>query len=153
MRACSQSLKRRKLWNGEASAPDQRRAGDEIAAVADQIPIARKTPQSLHRSEIDQLVLQNLVGRMRVVNHLPFGVMPDDGRAAQPLEDAHLDFLRTERDQPVEAGGKTFQRFARQPDNQVGVDMHAGFVAQKMEIVRQPLIILPAADEPRRLPG
>ena len=132
--------------------PNQRRGFDKVAAVADQVPVAREPAQPLHRREINQLVLQNFVGRMRIVNHLPFGVVPDNRRAAQPFQNADLDFLRAERDEPVEAGGKTFQRFAGQADNQIGVDVNAGFAAQKMEIVLQPFVILPAADEPRRLP-
>ena len=110
-----------------AVAPDQRRGFDEVAAVADQVPIPREAAQPLHRGEINQLVLQNFVGRMRVVNHLPLGVVPDNRRAAQPFEDADLNFLRAERDEPVEAGGKTFQRFAGQADDQIGVDVNAGF--------------------------
>ena len=42
---------------------------------------------------------------MLVVNHFPFGVVAHDGCAAQPLENAHLDFLRTDRHEPVEPGG------------------------------------------------
>ena len=73
--------------------------------------------------------------------------MPDNRRAAQPFQNADLNFLRTERDEPVEAGGKTFERFAGQPDDQIGVDMDAGFAAQEMEIVGELFVILPAADE------
>ena len=108
-------------------APDQRRGLDEVAAVADQVPVAREAPQPLHRREINQPVLQDFVGRVRVIDHLPFGVVPDDRRAAQPLEDAHLDFLRAERDQAVEARGKTLQALARQAGDQIGVDVDAGF--------------------------
>ena len=54
---------------------------------------------------------------MRAIGHLPFRVMPHDGRATQPFQDADLDFLRAERDKPVEARAKTFHRFARQADD------------------------------------
>src|SRR5208282_2400277 len=83
---------------------------------------------------------------MRAVNHLPFGVVPDNRRAAQPFENAHLNFLWAERDEPVEPGGKTFQRFARQPGNQVSVDVNASLASEKTKIILQPFIILPAFD-------
>ena len=73
--------------------------------------------------------------------------MPDNRRAAQPFQDADLDFLRTERDEPVEPGPKTFQCFTGQTDDQIRVDVNAGFAAQKIEIIRQPFTVLPAADE------
>ena len=124
-----------KIVNGDAPLlPDQRRGGDEVAAVADQVPVAREAAQPLHRGKINQLVLQNLIRRMGVVNHLPFGVMPDDGRAAQPFQNADLDFLRAERDEFVKAGGKTFQRFARQADNQIGVDVDAVSFRRKLKL-------------------
>jgi len=84
---------------------------------------------------------------LRVVNHLPFGVVPDNRRAAQSFEDAHLNFLRTECDKPAEPGGKALQRFAGQPHNQIRMDMDAGFTAQKMEIVGELFMVLPPADQ------
>ena len=73
--------------------------------------------------------------------------MPHDGRAAQAFQDADLDFLRPERDEAVKAGGETFERFAGQSYDQVGVNMHAGFAAQEMKVVRELVVVLPAADE------
>jgi len=43
--------------------------------------------------------------------------MPHDRRAAQPLENADLDFLRRESDQPIKSGCKTCQILSRQSDN------------------------------------
>ena len=37
--------------------PDQRRCLDEVAAVADEIPILREASHPLHRGEADELVL------------------------------------------------------------------------------------------------
>ena len=37
---------------------------DEVAAVADEVPKAGETAQLLHGGEIDEFVLQDLVGRM-----------------------------------------------------------------------------------------
>ena len=58
-----------------------------------------------------------------------------------------MNFLRTERDESVKTGGETFQRFAGQADDQIRVDVDAGFVAQKIKIICHPLVILPATDE------
>ena len=77
-----------------SAAPDERRAFHEVAAVAGQIPVAGEAAQALHHGKINELVLQNFVGWMSAVNHLPFGVVPDNWRAAQPFQDADLDFLR-----------------------------------------------------------
>jgi len=101
----------------------------------------------LHGGEVNELVLQNFVGRLRIVNHPPIGVVPDNRRAAQPLQDADLDFLRAERDEPVKAGGKAFDDFARQTDDQIGVDVNAGFAAEEMEIGRELFVILPTLDQ------
>ena len=84
--------------------------------------------------KIQEFVLQDLVGRMGAVNHLPIRIVCDDGRAAQPFQNANLDFLRTQSQQAVEAGGKTFQRFARQAGDQIGVDVDAGLLAQETEL-------------------
>ena len=129
------------------AAPDQRRAADEVPAVARQIPVARETAQRLHGGKINQPVLENFVRRMRVIDHLPFGVVPDDGSAAQPLEDADLDFVRAECEQPVKARGKTLDGLARQAGNQIGVEVDAGLAAEKAEVIFEPPIILAAVDQ------
>ena len=100
-RTYNQSLQRRKEWKGETSVLQMRRRGfDEVAAVADQIPVLRETAQALHRGEINQLWSGEFrPGRMRAVNHLPLGVVPDDGRAAESLEDANWISLRAQSDQ------------------------------------------------------
>ena len=94
-----------------------------------------------------QLVLQNLVRRLRAVDHLPLGVVPHDRRAAQPLEDADLDLLRPQRDEPVEAAAEALEVFARQADDQVGVDVNAGLRAEEAQVVLELRVVLPAADE------
>src|SRR5205823_6702635 len=76
----------------------------------------------------------------------PFGVVADDGRAAQPFQNADLDFLWTKRNETVETSGETFQRFARQPDNQIGVNMNASFGAKKTQVVGELLVVLPTLD-------
>src|SRR5437879_4269852 len=74
--------------------PDQRRAFHEVAAVGDQIPKSCESTHLLHRWKIDQFVLENFVGRMRIVSHLPFIVVTHNRRPAKALENSHLDFLR-----------------------------------------------------------
>src|SRR5204863_6496415 len=74
-------------------------------------------------------------------------IVADDGRAAQALEDAHLDFLRSERDQAVEARTEAFHGLTRQPDDEVGVDMDARLRAEEMEVVGELDGVLPPADE------
>jgi hypothetical protein len=49
---------------------------------------------------------------MRIIGHQPFGVVPGESRAAEPLENADLNFMRAERDEPVESSRKALQRFA-----------------------------------------
>ena len=102
--------------------------------------------QTLHGGEIEQLVLQNLIRRICAVNHQPFAVVPDNRRAPQSCQDANLDFLRAERDKFVKTGGKTFERFARQPDDQICVDVDTGFAAEIIKIIRKPFVILATAD-------
>ena len=109
--------------------------------------MTRKAAEFLHGGKIDQFVLQNFIGRMRVVDHLPFGIVPDDGRAAETFEDADLDFLRIEGDETIESGGKIFDAFAGQANDEVGVDMNACLLAQEMEIVLEAGVILATFDE------
>jgi hypothetical protein len=66
---------------------------------------------------------------------------------AQALEDTHLNLLRPERDEPVEPGGEAGQGLTRQTDDEVRVDVHRGLGPEKMKIIREPLVVLPAADE------
>ena len=72
--------------------------------------------------------------------------MADDGRAAQALEDADLDLLRAQRDEPVEAAAEALQIFARQADDEIGVDVDAGVLAEKAQVVLEANEVLSAAD-------
>jgi len=65
--------------------------------------------QALHRREIKEPVLQQLVRRMRIIGDQPFVVVPDNRGAAQPFKNAHLNFLRLQRNQPVEPGAETLK--------------------------------------------
>ena len=92
--------------------------------IGDHVPVAGKALDALHGGEIDRRVLQDGVGRLRVVGHGKVCRVPRYGRAAQALEDAELDLVRGQRVQAVEAMGKTLQRFAGQAEDEVGV--HVG---------------------------
>src|ERR1041385_2699092 len=94
--------------------PQERDGFEEGAAVGGDVPIFGKATEALHRGEVDEPRLQDFVRRMRIVAQGPFGVVTDDGRAPEALEEADLDFLRAEADEAVEARGKALDVFARQ---------------------------------------
>jgi hypothetical protein len=77
-----------------------------------------------------------------LITHLPFGVVADDGRAAQSLENADLNFLRPERDEPIETRAEALHVFAGQADDEIGVDMDARRAAQEVEVILEPAEIL-----------
>src|SRR5439155_25955689 len=109
--------------------------------------IAREAAQPLHGGEINELVLQNLIGRVWIIGHLPFEVVAHNRCAAQTLEEADLDFLRPKGYQPIETRGKTLQALAGQACNQIGMDINASVSAQKVKIFFESLIILAALDQ------
>src|SRR5207302_5350964 len=84
---------------------------------------------------------------MRIIDHLPLGIVTRNRRATQPLENADLNLLGSERQQAIEPGPEALQGFARQSDDQVGVDVNSGLGAQKPQILLQPLTILAPLDE------
>jgi hypothetical protein len=61
--------------------------------------------------------------------------MPGDGRTAQAFEDAHLDLVRPEGQQPVETLAKACHVFARQADDQVGMQMRLTVLPQPAQVV------------------
>src|SRR5262249_17831599 len=107
----------------------------------------RETAQPLQRREIDQLILQDFVGWMRIIGHLPFSIVSNDWCAAQPLEQAHLNLLRPKRNEPVETCSKTIERLSRQTHNEISMDVHARMLAEKSQIVLQSLVILPPLNQ------
>ena len=131
---------------GAPAGPEQGGGLDEVAAVGDEVPVAAEPPDALHRGEVDVIRPQHLVRRVRAVDHAPLGVVADDRRAAQPLEDADLDLLRAERDEPVEPGGEAGEVLARQAGDQVGVDVYARLAPEEPQVLREFRVVLPAAD-------
>ena len=62
------------------------------------------------------------------------GGVPGNGRAAQALQYAQLNLMRSQRMQLVKALGKAGQRFAGQAKNQVGVQVGVGLIDQPGKI-------------------
>src|SRR5689334_12264678 len=84
---------------------------------------------------------------MTAIDHLPPFVMPRDWRPAQPLQNAHLNFVRLEPDQSVKSSRKALQRFAWEAGDQIGVNVNSRALPQKLKIIAQALVILAAFDE------
>ena len=72
--------------------------------------------------------------------------MTGNRRAAQPLENAELDFMRTQGHQLVEAAGEHLDRFTGQAGNQIDVQMCLGVVAQPFEVAARHIVLLSARD-------
>src|SRR5215470_12543235 len=73
--------------------------------------------------------------------------MTDDGGASQPLQNSDLDLLRPQTDEPVESGSEALEGFSRQPRDQIGMNMNAGLLSQKSEIVLETSVILAALNQ------
>ena len=72
--------------------------------------------------------------------------MPGNGGAAEPFEDADLDFMRAKRDEAIKAGGKTVETFAGQSDDEVGVKVDTGVFAEPAKVLLGFGVVLPASD-------
>ena len=83
---------------------------------------------------------------MRAVDHAPLGVVPHDRRATQTFQNADLNFLRPPGIKAIEAAAKSREVFAGQADDEVGVNVHAGVVAQPSQVVGQAIVILPTGN-------
>src|SRR5207237_7469355 len=96
---------RRRAGRGEwqVSFPKQPQALPEVAAVTHQIPITGKPPHLLQGGEIDQLILQNLVGRLRIIDHFPLSIVAHDRRPPQPLQNPNLYLLGIQLDQSIKS--------------------------------------------------
>src|SRR5262249_23634759 len=100
---------------------------------------------------LDEFILQDFVGWVGIVDHFPLDIVTNDGSAPKSFENADLDFLGAKCDQSVEPSGKAVDAFARQSDDQIGVQINAGLVAEEVKIFFEALIILPALDEDTNL--
>src|SRR5439155_26268672 len=88
--------------------PNQRRRFDKVSAVSHQVPVPGEAPQLLHGRNIEQLRVKYFVRRMRIIDHLPRSVVAGNRRAAQPLQDADLDFVWLQANQAIESRAETF---------------------------------------------
>jgi hypothetical protein len=141
----SQSLKARKAANGEGRLAAV--AGClEAAGIGQQVPVAGEAGEALDGRGIDDGGLLHGVGRRAVVEHAVGGAVPGDRRAAQAFQDAELDFVRAQGVEAVEALGKTFQRFAGQAEDQVGVQVGGAVLDQPGEVGTGLVVVLAARD-------
>ncbi len=126
--------------------PDEVNSGGEAAAIGDEVPRAGEAAQTLERGEVDQFILEYFVGRLGVIDHFPFAVVSADGGAAQAFEDADLDFVRVEGEEVIESLGETLERLPGQAEDEVGVEVSAGFLSQEAEVFFRALVVLPSSD-------
>lgn len=70
---------------GGRSPGEERERFTEATAVGERVPGFREAAHRLHGDAIDEPRLQHFIRRMRAVEHAPFHIVPNDGRAAQPL--------------------------------------------------------------------
>ena len=83
---------------------------------------------------------------MRGVDHAVIRVVAHDGRATQALQNADLDLLRSQTHKTVKAATKALDPLPRQADDEIGVDVNAGFLPQEKEIGLQAVQVLSATD-------
>ena len=127
--------------------PEQREGRGEVAAVAEDIPERREPADPGKVSEIHQARAEDFIGRSRVVDHGPLGIVSDDRGSTEPLEDADLDFLRPKCEKAVEALAETVEVLTGQAGDEVGMDMDAGARPQPSEVVLHPAMVLPTGDQ------
>ena len=127
--------------------PEQRERGGEVAAVAEDVPERGEPADPGEVSKIHQARAEDLVGRSRVVDHGPLGVVSDDRGSTKPFEDADLDFLRPECEEAVEPPTEAGEVLARQAGDEVGMDMDARTRAQPSEVVLHAGVVLPTGDQ------
>lgn len=126
--------------------PEQGQGGAEAAAVGDEVPVTSETSEALDGGEIEVAMGEQFVGRVGVIAHGPFLVVTLDRGTAEAFEEAHLDFLGIEADQTIETGGEAFEGFAGQADDEVGVEVDAGVLAEEAEVILQPFEVLATGD-------
>jgi hypothetical protein len=126
--------------------PEQGKGGGEAATIGDEIPVTGEAAEALDGGEIEVAIGEQFVRWVGIVAHGPFLVVTLDGSAAEALEQAHLDFLGIQADQTIETGGKTVEGFAGQADDEVGVEVDTGLLAEEAEIILQPIEVLASGD-------
>ena len=140
----------------EGRLPEQHRQGQpEAPRIGDQVPVARKAGQPLQLRKRQVAGAQHVVGRRRVEAQVERLGVAGDRCPAQPLQDTQLDLVGTDRRQAVEAGGEALDGFARQPGDQVDMEVRARLGQQPGQVLLGAPIVLSAADQclDLRVPG
>ena len=114
----------------------------EASRVGQQVPIAREALETLNRVCVQHAGLQHAVGRFSFINHGVLRAVALYRRAAQALQNPQLDFVWPQCIQAVKAGSKALQRFTRQAENQIGVQMRVGRLGEPVQIGFGPGVVL-----------
>ena len=118
----------------------------KTAGVGQQFPVTRQSAKALQRGGIDHAGVLHGVGRLGRVNHAVRRAVAGNRRAAQTLQDAELDLMRTNRQQPVKTVGKTLQRFPRQAKDQIDMQVRVGVGQQPAQVGLGGIVVLPPGD-------
>ena len=143
-----------KHQNGDAAcaAIDRRRVQQQrqrlckAPGVGQQLPVTRQAAKTLQRGGINHAGVLHRVGRLGRVNHAVRRAVAGNRRAAQALQNAELDLMRANRQQPVKAVGKTLQRFTRQAKDQVDMQVRVGVGQQPAQVGLGGVVVLPPRD-------
>lgn len=73
-------------------------------------------------------------------------VVSADGGTAEAFEDADLDFVGLKGEEVVEALGEALEGFSGQAEDEVGVEVGAGFLSQEAEVFFRALVVLSSSD-------
>jgi hypothetical protein len=121
--------------------------GGKLSAVGDEVPEAGEAADGLELFEGEESVAEDFPGRLSAPDHLPFGIVPENGSAAEAFEEADLNFLGPESPEAVEAVGEAVEIFSGESGDEIGMNVNAGFGAEPFEILFGDGIVLLTTDE------
>lgn len=107
----------------------------ELPAVDVEVKEAGESPHAREVTGRERARLEDLVRGKGVPDHAEGLIVPDDRSPAQSFQDADLDLVRGQRVERVKTPTKARKIVARKPDDEVGVQVHSGFVLQPLEIL------------------
>src|SRR5581483_5020894 len=131
-------------------AEDELRTIRKSSRIADEIHRARKPRDALDVVEAEGARRQHLIRRSGVEHDLPLRMIIDivcKGSASQSLQDPDLNFGGPQRKQTIEATGERVESFARQSRDQVRVDVNAGLIAKKAEVLLDLVDVEPSSNQ------
>lgn len=131
---------------GGGLVPDEGGRVAEIAAVHHQVPVSGEPAHTLKFLKGEVECPEDFVRRERGIDHPPFGIVANNGRAAQPFEDADLDFLWVQGMQTIESGCEGLEILTGEPGDEVGMNMDTGVLAEESEVILQSFEVLTSAD-------